>query len=529
MRKSFYLLNIAIILSFGSLAYSIGEGLGPMAPAMDMPGQPGASDRSRQPEYRPRDGQDPQIQTAVEDIKAKLTKVITLVNEVNSPSQTELSEIESSIKGNLKYANRMDTTGKCYFHTLAAWYNYFNGQPKKARAEAMAAFQADKTEVNARITLLAMSLVNDDTRSLKAAATMTKPQNAQSGAFNDPAQAQMPQSQLGVTFNFNADSLIPDMLGTKIAQIDAKCINSTSFAFSGGKTLFALVWNLASVGEAGATAEQNQGMGMMPGMPGMGYGASSGQQLSPTQAFSAVFQKHFASPNMVFLGVNADEADQSTKVMVVLMKNSWPWAQAMAKDAANSSLASLAKIKISSPMLVVASSEGTIIYAGSPSGVLPMMLAERASRMSGGEGKLEAAAQAYAKKNGKEAKTEDANTAESKVETSPAPVVTEANQVQSAPAETQQVPAANEVQVQPKKQLSEEETFNPQAINLYENAKAQMKTAKYTSYGNVVRMCRQILQEYPETPEAGKARLLLREIPPAKRTQYKITNEEMGL
>jgi len=56
-----------------------------------------------------------------------------------------------------------------------------------------------------------MSLVNDIPEASKLP-YYDKTSKRQSGTFNDPAQSQMLQSQLGVKFNFNADSLIPDML-----------------------------------------------------------------------------------------------------------------------------------------------------------------------------------------------------------------------------------------------------------------------------------------------------------------------------
>jgi len=518
MRKSFILQNIALVLLFSSSVWSVGEGLGPLAPPMNMPGQPGYSEPSRsknQLDYRQRDGQDPKVQAAVEDIKAKLTSVIKLVNEANAPSSTEMGDIEKTIKSNLGYTSRMTPTEKAYFQTLAAWYNYFNDQPKKARQSAMAAFQADKAEVNAKITLIAMALANDDTRSLKSATTMTKPKNAESGAFNDPTRVQMPTSQLGVTLDFNADSLIPAMLGEKMPVSTAKCINGTTLS-PAGKTLYAIIWNLSSIGNAGTA---NQRGAMMPGMgmpPGMGN-SSSGQQLTPMQAFAAIFQKHFASQSVAFLGINIDSAEQAPAVMGVLSKNTWPWAQAMANDSENSALAAVAKTKISSPMLVVTSADGTIIYAGSPCGVLPRILAQKVA--SGRAANLESAVMDYAK-NKPEAPASEANT----TETQPAPAAVQPANEPAAQVEAS--PASEEPQVKAHK--SEEETFNPQASKLYEQAKGQMKMAKYTGYRAPIDMCRTVIKDYPETPEAEKCRQLLREVPANRRQQFGITNEEMG-
>ena len=67
------------------------------------------------------------------------------------------------------------------------------------------------------------------------------------------------------------------------------------------------------------------------------------------------------------------------------------------------------------------------------------------------------------------------------------------------------------------------------ATDLYQFALSQKRMAHVTGYKPMVDECRRILNEFPDTPEAAKARQLLREIPERKRAQYKITNEEMGL
>ena len=48
-------------------------------------------------------------------------------------------------------------------------------------------------------------------------------------------------------------------------------------------------------------------------------------------------------------------------------------------------------------------------------------------------------------------------------------------------------------------------------------------------YNNIVKYCRLILENHPESPQADKARQFLREIPERYRKRHKITDEEMGL
>ena len=75
------------------------------------------------------------------------------------------------------------------------------------------------------------------------------------------------------------------------------------------------------------------------------------------------------------------------------------------------------------------------------------------------------------------------------------------------------------------------EELNPHAEDLYQMAVVESKIAKkpMMSYQRMVNYCRQILELYPNTSYAPKARELLRQVPEYKRSQYHITNEEMGL
>jgi len=45
-------------------------------------------------------------------------------------------------------------------------------------------------------------------------------------------------------------------------------------------------------------------------------------------------------------------------------------------------------------------------------------------------------------------------------------------------------------------------------------------------YNIVVQTCRQIISEYPESPQADKARILLSEVPKQYRQKYNVTREE---
>ncbi len=85
----------------------------------------------------------------------------------------------------------------------------------------------------------------------------------------------------------------------------------------------------------------------------------------------------------------------------------------------------------------------------------------------------------------------------------------------------------------PKPQPDEMEQLqqNVEASRLYQWAEREFRIARkpLMSYKRCVDFCRQIIQRWPDSPEAAKARVLLRRIPERYRRQYNITDEEMGL
>ena len=79
------------------------------------------------------------------------------------------------------------------------------------------------------------------------------------------------------------------------------------------------------------------------------------------------------------------------------------------------------------------------------------------------------------------------------------------------------------------KELSEADKV--QAERLFEMALAQRKMGRLpgVSYKLMVDYCRQIIEKYPDSSYAFKAKRMLGDIPERYRRQYKITDEEINL
>jgi hypothetical protein len=518
-RSSLLLISICVALiacDAGALDQFGSSPVAPMNPT-GMPGMPGGPSMPPGPQpRRDRDVRRPAVAdeavtAASEDIRTRLNALLAVVNQGREPNVADLTPIAEAVRKDLPLLPKMDAKGQANLQVLNAWMNFFGGDLKRAKIAANAAYRADQQNKDALTTYIVMNIANNDIRNVKNTITLLRRKIAKPAAGANQEVGTSGGEPSPAVLEFDVNSVKVELLGDKVAAFDAACLNGTSFSFKGGKTLLMLLWANESVGQKPAS-EGSAPSAMMPGMPGMGY-QQGGQTLSPIEAYAALFASDFQNNKIEFLGLNLDAASQSDAVMATLMKHAWPWPQVMAQDPRNASLTSFAQLHSGKPLLVVVGPDGEIKYAGPLAG---FMLRAMASHAQSGPEMQPAAAET--------AKTpEEANAPEA-----PEPAVTAPNET-NIPAAIQQ-PVAAAAAPQPRKvPKSDEERINPAATDLYQFAVSQKRMAHITGYGTMVNACRQILREYPDAPEAEKARQLLREIPENKRQQFHITNEEMGL
>lgn len=70
-----------------------------------------------------------------------------------------------------------------------------------------------------------------------------------------------------------------------------------------------------------------------------------------------------------------------------------------------------------------------------------------------------------------------------------------------------------------------------QAQRLYQMAEVEFRIARkpFMSFKRCVDYCREIINKFPDSAEAAKARVLLRKMPARERERWKVTDEEIGL
>ena len=119
---------------------------------------------------------------------------------------------------------------------------------------------------------------------------------------------------------------------------------------------------------------------------------------------------------------------------------------------------------------------------------------------------------------------------EAKLQAELAEAEAKAKQAKAKHGETEQ-PSVHPRPPRPESDEIEELQQNIQAQKLYQMAETEFKIARrpLMSFKRCVDYCRELIERYPDSPEAAKARVLLRRIPERHRKRYNITDEEMGL
>ena len=174
-----------------------------------------------------------------------------------------------------------------------------------------------------------------------------------------------------------------------------------------------------------------------------------------------------------------------------ILENNWHWANVIAADE-NSGAEMFADRDLARPMLVIASSNGTVKYAGPADTFLSLQV-------------LRSVIPDLA------------------MQDTPA----DQPRQQTDQVETTAAPAGRSRQTSQKPEL--DELTIAQAERALMNAENLMNLGRMTSYKKAIDACRKVLEKYPDTKYADRARELLRKVPEWRRKTYKITNEELGL
>jgi len=530
--RSILLLSLAVILLFA------GTALAARRQRDDTAQKEGTDPRRLQ-----RDAQNKKIaEDAGGALDANLKELLQLINQNQIPDAALVGNSKQSLKDSKRFLKKFNDAMKCQYYMLAAWTNYYESVLDKAFLNASKACKTDGTNHDARATQAAIAVFADRKPMIVKPERQARPrpQSNKRQRRQKPTDMNMgmaagsgfsqvsSSSSSGNILNLDVDAIDSTLLGQKVDPLTLNCVNDTGLSYNhDDTTLCILLWQSQErdLGDPNDSSNPNRrraqqkrsaklskpktqaptqrtGYGMMgPGMgpggpdeymgPGMSMGAANTVETgftSSVRAYSRMFASKLEnnSSDLKFIAVNTDDAKNKKAVIDKMLENPWPWAQVIASDP-ESGAGRFADIEIDpeSPTMLIVNKEGTIKYAGPPSGFLaPMVLQDL---------------------NG--------------IKVTP---------LQSSIAANKNLMgmslAGNPLASQALQEM------DPQAEKLVEFAKSFIEIGhKIGSHKKGVDICREIIAEYPNTKYADRARELLRTIPENKKKKYNLTNTELGL
>jgi TolA-binding protein len=131
-----------------------------------------------------------------------------------------------------------------------------------------------------------------------------------------------------------------------------------------------------------------------------------------------------------------------------------------------------------------------------------------------------------------EAATERAEAAEAKLQDQLNQAQTQVEQKNEQQDSRPTTPKISSLPTRPPQTIPDDDDIvsSVEAERLYNMALTQYKIGrKIMTFKKMVDTCRELFDRYPNSPEAAKARVLMRNMPERYRELYNVTDEELGL
>lgn len=440
-----------------------------------------------------------------QELTVALDEMLKMVNDGKKPSTEDVAAVANLLQQSKKDLLKFDAPAKTKYSLLTSWNNYFAGNIDGAVQAAGAALTASPDDQDAKATYAAMAVVSGKYQMMgklaaKPATTKKKPK------IGEMEEAAPTTSTSAGVLSFDAAALKPMASGKKIIGLEANynCIGGTTFAAGKSDLLCALAWRSVAVAKAAKPSASASAS-----VPSEEVSTPSTSDSDPTSAFGSLMVDYTGCDKVAFIGVNLDDAAAKYNAMKEVGSKGWFWPQVMAQETTNKPLADLAKYDVSKPVMAIIAKDGTIMYMGSPTGFLPKLVLAKAT--DGYAPKLFVPSKAPG--------AMDPNARKSARAADP-------NARGKRSMDPNAVKGKDSGDIDEAMQMGQ----NLKAEELYNNAKSFMKGSRTSALtaGRGVQLCRQILQDYPNTEYAGKARELMRELPDDLKTRYNITAAEMG-
>ena len=423
-------------------------------------------------------------------------EMLRIVNEGRRPSSPEIAAVSALLLQNRQNLLRYDEPGKVKYFMLSAWNSYFAGDHPAAVQAAQAGLRSGPEDPDMRATYAAIAMATENYPMIGRLAPPARPAARRRGAeetMETPAAAPLGSGIL----NFDMQAFKPMGVSRKLSMADTtlRSIGGARLVPADLDLLCMLVYKTVGDRQTPRAAQTSY----------EDYSPAGPPEGDPGAAFGALMTDYADSGKVGFIGVSLDDAAATYNAMRETSARGWFWPQVMARQEANKALADLARFSIDAPTMAIVTKDGTIAYLGSPVGFIPRLLLAKATND-------------YTPQLFVPIDPTDPNVRRARIAADP-------NAMRRRPAD----PNA------PRTGRADDDAFqtaaDAQAERLYETAKSFLTGQRTTTLtaGSGIQLCRQILESYPHTESAAKARELLRDLPDEIKQRYNITNAEMGL
>lgn len=438
---------------------------------------------------------------STDNIYTMITSLINAGQQMPPDNAAQLRAATKKMEPSLS-PDDMETSTK--YHILTAWLYYFENNTQYAQQAARQAYVGNPQSQDAQITKTALSILAG-----RKPAPLSK--NAETQETAEPK-----------LLNLDIETIETELLGFRLQEMKLNCLNSTTLEYKyGGSNLCILLWKLPMLQQT-TNGSSPISLSSEPNEPAnrpklrdnyyeedfdAGYIQKEIEKSKPAapteiEAFKNIFVRNFAGTNTKFVAINLDPAAGKNYVLKDIIDTPRPWAQVMAYDnASNAAQFQGITLRQNKPMLLIAGNDGTIKYAGPPTGFLPTMVVNSLSST--------------------------ASTSSSVADiVTPEPEVTASKPAYNSPRPVKQPGLLPPTSVYQELSLEDEVA----AQRDLEEAKLLMKTgSKFSTPTQGIKACREIIEKYPGTKYAEEARMLLRKVPERYHKRFNITNEELGL
>lgn len=463
-----------------------------------------------------------QAQAAAQKIDEILKDVFNTVNQLDELDAAKMDYADQLIEASRKCLTEFDDRQKSSYFLLQSWVEYHKGDLSHAVMNSGRAGRLGDAGSDTWVSHQFFSVLAD-----KRPFRPRPPRRTNDPSAGGMEMAGQPLYGSAGTLDFKPDSLRHDLLGRTVSSFRVQALDGGSVDFEPGKyALCMLVWQLNTRPEPARGPVSAAPSDRLTSLLQQTTNASPDEHTSPADGQNSLDQQARImedlcrtaadSEKIRFVGVNTNAETSRQQVMESLAKAPRPWPQLMITD--SEALLPL-RSNAQTPFVTVVDPQGSVKFAGSAEGFfLPLLL----KKMTGIDFKPRTA-QSFAPENLQGQMTppgEDPNRP-------PAPHqgVADPNRLIAPPLVV--APTGEEAQY---RELPPEEAVQAEKLLTYTRDLFMKAGARrVTTYKRGVELCRQIIHDYSGTVYEAEARQLLRQVPENQRSQYNITNEELGL